>query len=390
MLNLLPLVVQNVLRNRRRSLLTLGSVAVSLTIVGVMVALYLGFFLPQQSSPSEARRLIVRHKVSLTQSLPIAYRQRIAQVPGVEGVSAWQWFGGIYKDNRDPRNFFAQFGVEPEQIFVVRPDLTLPDDQRQAFIRQRTGAVVTRALAERMNWQVGQRVALTSEIFNLTLEFDLVGIMDAPNTERFMLFNREYLSESFARGESAGQAARDVVGTFLIIIDRPERAEQVAQTIDAMFANSPSPTKTETEQQFSVAFVNFLGNVRLYLMVICAAVTFTILLVSANTVAMSVRERTRELAILRTLGYTPGEILRLVIGESVLLALIGGVLGAGLSFLIIGSVREFGGFFEAITPRWEQLLVVLGVALVVGVVAALVPAVSAARRNIVESLRFTG
>lgn len=389
MFRLLPLIVHNVVRNRRRSLLTLGSVAVSLAIVGVMVALYLGFFMPEQSSPSEARRLIVRHKVSLTQSLPIAYRQRIAQVPGVEGISAWQWFGGIYRDNRDPRNFFAQFGVEPEQILVVRPDLTLPEDQRQAFIRQRTAAVVTRALAERMNWQVGQRISLTSEIFNLTLEFDLVGIMDAPNTDRFMLFNREYLAESFASSARNG-GVRDLVGTFLIIIDRPERAEQVAAAIDGMFANSPFPTKTETEQQFSVAFVNFLGNVRLYLMVICAAVTFTILLVSANTMAMSVRERTRELAILRTLGYTPGEILRLVIGESVLLAVAGGLLGGLISFSVIGAVRSFGGFFEAITPRWEQWLAVLLVAVVVGVVSALVPAVSASRRNIVESLRFTG
>lgn len=388
MFKLLPLILHNVVRNRRRSLLTLGSTAVSLGILGVMAALYLGFFLPEQSSPSEARRLIVRHKVSLTQALPIAYRQRIAEVPGVEGISGWQWFGGIYKDNRDPRNFFAQFGVEPAQILLVRPDLTLPEDQREAFVRKRTAAVVTRALADRMSWRIGERIPLTSDIFNLTLEFDLVGIMDAPNEDRFLLFNREYLRESLSGGNA--DASRDQVGTFLIIIDRPERAERVAADIDGMFANSPFPTKTETEQQFGVAFINFLGNVKLYLMVICGAVTFTILLVSANTVAMSVRERTRELAILRTLGYTPAEILRVVIGESVLISLVGGLVGAGISMVIVGAVSSFGGFFEAIQPRWEQLAAVVVVAVVVGLLSAVVPAVAAAKRNIVESLRFTG
>ncbi|MGB7159760.1 MAG: FtsX-like permease family protein [Tepidisphaeraceae bacterium] len=382
MLKLGSLIFRNVLRNRRRSLLTLASTAVSLALLALLVAIYQGFFYDPPASPSEAMRLICRHRVSLTNPLPASHQGRIKSVPGVEIVSAWSWFQGVYKE---PKNFFARFAVDPDVIFDIRKDWVMPADQLAAFKSGRTACAIGEKIARTYNIKLGDRVTIVGDIYNVTLELTCVGIFTHPQNAECLVFHREYLSELLPKTDSQ----RDAVGTYMILANAPEKVPGIARAIDTMFENSPYPTRTESEKEFGRSFLAFLGNIKLFLAAICGAVTFTILLVSANTVAMAVRERTREMAILRTLGYTPGEILQLVLGESVVISLIGGLLGLGLGWLLARGMASTGAFgFTGI--KWQAAAIVLGMAAVIGLLAALVPAMVAARKNVVESLRFTG
>ena len=383
MLRLAPLILRNVLRNRRRSLLTLASTAVSLALLALLIALYQGFFYDEPASPSEARRLICRHRVSLTQSLPASHQGRLKSVPGVELVSAWSWFQGVYKE---PKNFFARFAVDPDIIFDVRQDWSMPADQIAEFKRVRTACAIGRKIARDYDIKVGDRVTIVGDIYPVTLELTVAGIFEHAVNQECLVFHREYLTELLP----ATDAQRDAVGTYAILAASPDDVPRVAKAIDAMFENSPYPTRTESEKEFGRSFLAFLGNIKLFLAAICGAVTFTILLVSANTVAMAVRERTREVGILRTLGYTPGEILGLVLGEAVVISLIGGVLGLGLGYLLAKGLQAGAGAFGFTGIKWQAAAIVLAMAAVIGLVAALVPALVAARKNVVESIRFTG
>jgi len=382
MLRLVPLILRNVLRNRRRTLLTLASTAVSLALLALLVAIYQSFFYGDPTSPSETRRLICRHRVSLAQPLPASHQQRIKAVPGVDLVSAWSWFQGKFQD--DPRKFFARFAVDADVIFDLRKDWSLPPDQLAAFKRGRTACAVAEKIATQYNIKVGDRITIVGDIYPVNLELTVAGIFAHPPNTECLVFHREYLSELLPKTNNQ----RDSVGTYMILTNSPDDAPRVAKAIDTMFDNSPYPTRTESEKEFGRSFLAFLGNVKLFLAAICAAVTFTILLVSANTVAMAVRERTREMAILRTLGYTPGEILQLVLGESVLISLFGGLAGLGIGYLLAKGMQSSGFGFQGI--KWQSASIVLGMAALIGLVAALVPAMIASRKNVVESLRFTG
>jgi putative ABC transport system permease protein len=382
MFRLGPLILRNVLRNRRRSALTLASTAVSLALLALLTALYQGFFYGEPASPSEAKRLICRHRVSLTQSLPASHMQRIRATPGVDQISAWTWFQGVYKE---PSNFFARFAVDPDAIFDIRQDLKIPPDQLAAFKHDRTACVIGEKIAKKYNIKVDDRVVIVGDIYPVTLELTVRGIFAHPPNAECLMFHREYLTELLPKTS----ATRDSVGTYLILVSTPQDAPRVSRAIDAMFENSPFPTRTESEKEFARSFLAFLGNIKLFLAAICAAVTFTILLVSANTVAMAVRERTRETAILRTLGYTPGEILQLILGESVLISVIGGVAGLGMGWILAQGLASTGAFgFSGI--KWQAALFVLAMAAAIGLFAAFVPAMIAARKNVVESLRFSG
>lgn len=390
MLQHVPFILRNTLRNRRRSVLTVLSMAVSLCLLGLLLSLYIGLFYAPDESPSAALRLVVRHRVSLAQVLPVSYRQRIASVPHVEAVSYWQWFGGTYKDARDSRNFFARFVCDPAEILKTAPEISLPEDQKQAFIHQRTAAIASSALVSKHGWKLGERITIVGDIFPVTLELKLVGIYDDPEDAQVMLFSWEYLQQALFEN---APGYRDLVGSFRLLVDSPENVPGVAQTIDAMFANSPYPTKSESEKELALSFIAFLGNLRLFLAAVCSAVTFTILLVSANTVAMAVRERTRETGILRTVGFTPGEILGLILAEAALLGVIGGLCGAaisyGLSHWLRAVLQDTGGFaFPLLSPMLAMVL--LGSSVLIAVVSAAVPAWFASRRNVVESMRFTG
>ncbi len=387
MLRHFSLIFKNSLRNRRRSLLTIVSIGASLCLLGLLLALYHSFFFTE-ATPDQALRLITRNRVSLANPLPMSYQQQIKQVPGVKEVMIMQWFGGVYKDTRDLANFFARFAVEAEKFGTVNPEFKLPDSERQAFINEPSACIVGRKTAERHNLKTGDRVTIVGDIFPVTLELVVRGIFDCTLDSESMFFHYKYLNESLAT--TAG--FRDVVGTYTIRIERTEDANAVSKAIDDMFRNSPAQTKTETELAFQLSFMAFLGDVKLILLSICSAVTFTILLVSGNTMAMAVRERVREVGVLKTLGFTNGNVLWILVGEAVMISLIGGVVGLALAYGILALLRGLPSMFvnfSTLTVPPSVATICLLVAAMIGVISSIIPAWGASRRPIVEALRFT-
>jgi putative ABC transport system permease protein len=383
MIRYVPLILKNTLRNKRRSILTVLSVAASLTLLGVLMAMYYAFYF-SEASPQQALRLITRNRVSLATPIPVSYAQKIRNVPGVREVGITQWFGGTYKDS-DFKNFFARFAVEPTKLFLTNPEYRVAEDQKQAFLRDRAGALVGRPLAERYGWKIGDRVTIMGDIYPVNLEFTIRAFYDAPRDNENFLFHYEYLRESVSPGR------RDAVCCLVILADSPDSVPRIAQTVDAMFRNDTAQTKTESERAFELGFLSYLGNVKLFLLSVCAAVTFTLLLVSGNTMAMSVRERVREVGIMKTLGFTPVAILAIIVGEAVAIALIGGALGLAFSELICSYIRQGPITFVDLKALHVPPVVMLGgllLAAVVGMASALVPALGASRKSIVECLRF--
>jgi putative ABC transport system permease protein len=264
----------------------------------------------------------------------------------------------------------------------------MPEEQRRAWVTDRTGCLVSRDLANKFSFKVGDRINLIGDIYPGNLDLKVVGIFEDPDATNSLFFNWEYLRNTLPVGR------RDLIGTFAVLADSPQDVPRIAKAIDEMFANSAYPTKTESEGQFALSFVSFLGNVKLFLMAICAAVTFTILLVSGNTMAMSVRERIAEVGVLKTLGFNNDTILGIIIGEAVSIAMIGGVIGLVFAALLSLLVRQFAG---NVMPQLRNLtinpttaLIALGIALLIGVVSSFIPAWNAARTNILDSLRYAG
>ncbi len=386
MIRYLPLIFKNTLRNRRRSLLTISSIAASMCLLGVLFALYRALFL-SPPAPGQELRVITYHRVSLTQSLPGSYEQKIREVPGVREVSIWQWYGGTYKDSRDFKNFFARFGVEPAQFLRMRPEYTLPEEQKKAFLSNRTACIVSKTLADKFGWKLGERITLVGDIFPVNLELNLAGIFDDPEKNEALYFNHDYLREGMTG------ARKDQVGAFSIQVESADLVPRVSSAIDKMFENSTAQTRTESEQAFTLSFVSFIGNVKVFLLTICGAVTFTILLVAGNTMAMTVRERIREVGILKTLGFPNGAILGMILGESAFISLLGGALGVMLASFIAAGLRQGPAYIQAMktlsmTPT--VTLFCLTFAVFVGLVSSLIPAAGAARTGILDALRNAG
>ncbi len=382
-----PLAVKNSVRNRRRSALTIASIAVSLCLLGILFAIYNALFY-KAPSPGGALRLVTRHRVSLAQVLPYSYEARIRQVPGVKEVSPWDWFGGTYKDRRNPDNFFAQFAVEPSHFLTIRTQMDLPEDQRKAFINERTGCLISKDLADRLHLKIGDRVTLLGDIYPFDPELKVAGIFDDPDAVNSLFFHRDYMQEALPASR------KDQAGTFAILADSPGDVPRIAKAIDDMFDNSPQPTKTESEQQFALSFVSFLGNIKLFLIIICGAVTFTILLVAGNTMAMSVRERIKEVGVLKTLGYSNGGVLTIILSEAAVISLIGGFIGLLLAMFMTVGVGGFAARFnqnlKGLSITAPVALLCLGLALFIGLVSSFIPAWNAARTNILDSLRYSG
>lgn len=381
----LPLILKNCWRNRRRTILTIASIGISMCLLGVMIALFHAFY-ASSPPPEEALRLVTRNRVSLTQVFPQFYAQRMKQVPGVREVMFNQWFGGVYKDARDPNNFFARMAVEPEKLFTMYSEYSMPDDQKKAFVRERTACVIGRDLAKKFHFQLGDRINLTGDIFPGNYEFFVRGIFDSPRISELMYINRDYLEQTLPEGR------RGAVSSIYILIDDPAHSAGIGQAIDDQFRNSTTQTKTESEQAFILGFVALLGNVKMMLIWISAAVMFTILLVSANTMAMSVRERVREVGVLKTLGFTSAAVLALILGEASLISFAGGSIGFLLSTLLTGAIAKSP--FASFLPPFPAFDVVAGVicvatAIAIGVLSSFVPAWGAARTSIVNALRST-
>jgi len=377
-------VTKNAFRNKRRSLLTLLSIGFSLLLLTVMMTVWHAFYQDEGSAES-AQRLIVRHKVSLAQFMPISYRERIRSIPGVKQVVNETWFGGQYKNDK-PENFFAQFGTDPNEIFEVQKDFHIPPDQLEAWKKDRAGCVADAALAKKYGWNIGDRINIKGTIFPVNLELTLRGIFTAPENTETLYFNNTYLDEGYPH-------VKGFVGFFGVLADSPQSVPQVAKAIDEQFRNTDRPTKSESEKAFNLDWIAMMGNVKAFILSICAAVVFATLLVSANTMAMSIRERTREVALLKTLGFTRGTVLGLFMSESVCLAAAGGLLGAlaasGVIYLMAHSSP--GGFlFTNMRTGFPTVLAAVGVGAAVGLVSSFVPAYNASRRNIVEGLRHIG
>jgi putative ABC transport system permease protein len=358
-----------------------------LCLLGLLIGIYHALFLRQQT-PGQALRLVVRHKVSLGQPIPVAYEEKVRRVPGVKEVSVWNWYGGTYKDNRDQRNFFARFGVEPKAFLKIRTQLTMPEDQRRAFITDRTGCIISNDLAEKLNFKIGDRITLIGDIYPVNLELKVVGIFEDPDAKQTLFFNYDYLRDALPL------ARRNYISVVAVLADSPEDVPRIAKAIDAMFENSSPPTRSESEQQFALSFVSFLGNIKFILLSICAAVTFTILLVSGNTMAMSVRERIKEVGVLKTLGFTNSGVLSIIVSEALAIALVGGVIGlllaSTLGFLITKSGANLILQVPSLNMNAFTAIACLAVALFIGFVSSFIPAWNAARTNILDSLRYTG
>jgi putative ABC transport system permease protein len=378
----IPLVFKNLFRNKRRTILTVLSVTVSLFLLGFLLTVYAAFYHPAKSGEHYSR-LITRHRVSLTQALPEYYGSRIGAVEGVEAVCIYNWFGGTYIDQK-PEHMFARFAVEAGKVFQVHPEYVMPPEQKEAFLRDRQGMAVESSIAERLGFKLGQRITLKGDIYPFDMEFVIRAIFEAPN-DQTTLFHYKYLQESMP--EEWGNHA----GLFTILARSAGDVPRIAQAVDEMFRNSPEPTKTETEDAFQQSFVEQIGNIKLFLMCIAGAVMFTIILVSANTMAMSTRERIQEIGVLKTLGFTAPVILTMIVSEAVLISAAGGLLGAGLSYvatqalgnLIVGFVAGF------IMPLWG-VPVCLAVALMIGFFSSVVPATLASKTKIADALRHTG
>jgi putative ABC transport system permease protein len=375
-------VTKNAFRNKRRSILTVLSIAVSLVLLTFMMSLWHAFALNDGSAES-AQRLVVRHRVSLTFNLPGFYREKIRAIPGVVSVVPVSWFGGIYKDQK-PDNFFAQFGTDPEEFFKTFRDIEMPEDQHTAWERDRQGVIVDDTLAKKYGWKLGDRIVLQGTIYPINLELNVRGIFHSQPDNKSVYFNAKYVEESvdFFKGRA---------GTFSILAASPGDVSKIASAIDDMFRNSPQPTKSESEKAFGLEFVAMLGNVKAFILSICSAVVFTTLLVSANTIAMSIRERTREVAVLKTLGFTRRGVLGLFVSEAVALALAGGILGASLGGLMVfgfGHMVQLTFFPLRMTKEiWGLALLTSGL---VGLLSAALPSYTASQINIVDGLRHIG
>jgi len=376
-------VTKNAFRNRRRSILTVLSIAFSLLLLTLMMTIWRGAYLDEGSVES-VERLIVRHRVSLTFFLPGFYREKIRAVPGVVAVVPLTWFQGTYKDQKS-ENFFARFATDPDEFFKVYRDMEMPEDQIKAWQHDRQGVIVDDTLARKYGWKLGDRIFVQGDIFPVNLELNVRGIFHSTPDNQSVYFNAKYVEEAVSWFK--GQA-----GMFGILADSPADVSKISSTVDDMFRNSPQPTKTETEKAFGLAFVAMYGNLKAFILGICSAVVFATLLVSANTMAMTIRERTREVAVLKTLGFTRRGVLSLFVSEAVALSLAGGLLGVGMGQVLVYLVThspQFVSFFPlAVTPGiWAVAMLTAGL---VGAVSSAIPSYHASQVNIVDGLRHIG
>jgi len=377
-------VMRNTFRNKRRSLLTIAIIGFSLLLLTLMTSIWRAFYV-DQVAPEAARRVITRDRVSLAFFLPAFYRDKIRGIRGVVAVAPMTWFGGRYKDDR-AENFFSQLATDPDEYLKVASDKIVPPDQLLAWQRDRAGALVDVTLAEKYGWKIGDKITLLGTIFPVNPELTIRGIYRRDPPQNALYFNAKYLEEAVPWFK--GQA-----GWYSTQVDGSGEVARVSSEIDDMFRNSPLQTKTESEKAFQLGFVASLGNVKAFILGICGAVVFTILLVSANTMAMSVRGRTREVAVLKTLGFTRQRLLSLLVGEAVGLAVMGGALGVVAAVPLIQALtRRFVALGVPLDMKvtLPTIALSLTVAAIVGFVSGYLPAYKASRMNIVDGLRHIG
>jgi putative ABC transport system permease protein len=380
-----PLVWSNLKRKKARTSLTILSIMVAFILFGLLCSIKQA--LTGGVTMEGANRIIVQHKVSIIQLLPVSYKERMERIPGVAVVSHQTWFGGKYE--AEPKYWFMQCPVEPEAFLAVVPEILLPPEQKQKWLQTRTGAILGKTTAEKLHKKVGDKIPIFSPLWrkadgSQTWDFDIVGIFDGKekNTDTMSLFFRyDYFDE--ARAGAKGQ-----VGWYTIRVKDPNQSAEIAKAIDREFENSDYETKTAPEAAFAQAWVKQIGNIALMVALILGAVFFTILLVTGNTMSQAVRERTGELGVLKAVGFTNRQVLILVMAESCLIAVLGGVLGLGLACLIIPGV---GAALATMLPMFyfpvRDLLLGIGICVVLGIATGIFPAWAAMRLRVADSLR---
>ena len=379
----LPLLWRNLWRRKVRTIFTFLSIVVAFLLFGVLMAIRNSF--EAGIDLAGQNRLLTIHKMSILQLLPERYLAAIRSTPGVKAATSFSWFGGIYQD---PKNFFAQMAVEPEGLFRLYPEYAIDPAQKEAWIKTRTGAIAGRKLVERFGWKIGDRIPIRPTFYRPTdgrpetYEFDLVGIYEGKTAdvdETGFFFHHDYLME---RVGDPG-----TVGWYVLEVDHPDQADQVAHAIDRQFANSPEETKTTTEKALAQSFAHQIGDTGAILSAIAAIVFFVILLIAGNTMAQSIRERTNELGVLKTLGFTDVTVMLLVLAEAFLLVGLAGLLGLGLA---VASTPAVGKLVENFLPIFYvpagALLVGVVLALVLGLASGGIPAFLALRLSIVDAL----
>lgn len=374
----MPLILANLFRKKLRTTLTIGSFAVALFLFGLLVVVHGAF--NQGVDVAGADRLDVINKTSIIQPLPYSYRDQILRISGVKAITFDEWFGGVYQDEK---NFFAILVVDPEYQRIVYPEFIIPDDQWKAFLEDREGAIVGISTAKKFGWKIGDRIPIKGNIYPGAWEFNICGIYigSRDNDDLTQLwFHYKYLDERRDYGKGT-------VGWYIVKLDNPDAAARVAKAIDAMTSNSPYETKTETEKALAADFAQQFGNISLLITTIGAVVFFTLLLVTGNTMAIAVRERVGELAVLKAVGFSDRFVLFLVLGESLLIAVAGGTLGVLLCKLMTLGGDPTHGFLPFFYLPVPAMLLGVGVALIVGIFAGILPATSAMRLRVVDALR---
>lgn len=376
-MNLGRFIVRNALRNKRRTALTFFSVGFSLFLLIVLFTI-LDILMHPPMTEESALRLAVRRATSLADNLPIAYLQKVEKVDHVTMVMPLQFFGGVYKD---PENFFANFGVDPVKFPKMFPELEISEEHKRAFAAERTGAIVGEGLMKKYGWKVGDRITLMGTFFPVNVELKIVGTYYYEIDKNNFYFNWYYLNEAM---DDWGQ-----VGSLWVKADSPSSIPGIADAIDTMFRNTAAETKTETEKAFVLGFVSMLGNIRMIIGSISMVVIFTLLLVSASTMSMTIRERMREVAIMKSMGYTRQALLALVLGESVLIAMLGLATGVLLA-LGLGQFDMYAltqGFIPFFKPSPETYATVTLIGLGIGVLSGIGPALQASNMTIAQAMR---
>jgi putative ABC transport system permease protein len=383
----LPIVWRNLLRRKFRTVFTIGAIFFAFLLFGVLMAIRAAFGMGIDMAGQG--RLMVIDKVSIINPLPASYEAQIRTVEGVTDTTHANWFGGYYQD---VRNQFATFAVEPESwLRIYNKEYNLPEDQKKAFFADRTGAIIGSDTAKKYGFKVGQKVPINGTIYRRPdggpWEFTIDGIYDSPikgADKTQLVFHYDYLRETIP--ERSGM--RDRYNWYVFTIADPDRAPEIAAKIDATFANSPSETKTNTEKAFVSDWAKQVGDIGQIMMGIVGMAMFTILLVSGNTMAQAIRERTNELAVLKTLGFSEGRILWMVLMESALIAVVGGGLGLALSYLIITATGDpTHGMLPAFYFPTPSLLAGIGLVVALGIASGILPAWQASRLRIVDALR---
>jgi len=372
------LILANLFRKKIRTSLTAGSFAAALFLFGILAVVRGAFH--QGVEVAGADRLVVVNKVSIIQPLPLSYRDRLLRIPGVTQATFANWFGGVYQDER---NFFPQFAIDREHYRQMFPEFVISDDQWQAFLADREGAIVGEALAKRFKWKVGERIPINGTIFPGTWEFNIRGIYRGKrpedDTTQFW-FRWDYLDERtpFRKG---------LVGWYMVRIANPDDAVRIVKAIDAEFANSPWETKTDTERAFAASWVKQMGNIEFLILTIGGVVFFTLLLVSGNTMAIAVRERVRELAVLKAVGFSDRFVLILVMAETLVVAAVGGGVGLVLAKLFTLRGDPTGGLLPFFYLPPDAVVLGFGLAAAVGLLSGILPALTAMRLRVVDALR---